>query len=202
MFFQSCRDLSLAQLTRRAVVQYRSACRLHFDGYIWWVWIPHHRNLFAIWSRYGNFVLQGRFTPTCNSNSIPLTHYSQGIMAFSIFWNATVCFSKLSVLLMYTALIPIQSMIRWAQGIGFFIIVWNIANILAAFLICRPLARNWDLTIPGRCGSQPKFFFSMGIVNIVTDIALLVLPMPYLYQLRMSTQKKLIASGLLSVGIM
>lgn len=123
-------------------------------------------------------------------------------MAFAMLWNATVCFSKLSVLLMYTALIPIPSMIRWAQGIGLFIILWNISNILAAFLICRPLARNWDVTVPGICGSQPRFYFSMGMVNIVTDIALIVLPMPYLYALQMSMRKKLMASGMLSVGIM
>ncbi|KAE9994256.1 hypothetical protein EG327_000101 [Venturia inaequalis] len=125
-----------------------------------------------------------------------------GIMGFAMLWNATICFSKLSVLLMYTALIPIQSMIRWAQGIGLLIILWNISNILAAFLICRPLARNWDLTVPGTCGSQPSFYFAMGMVNIVTDIALIVLPMPYLYNLHMSMQKKLMAAGMFSVGIM
>ncbi|TID21244.1 P-loop containing nucleoside triphosphate hydrolase protein [Venturia nashicola] len=125
-----------------------------------------------------------------------------GIMGFAMLWNATVCCSKLSVLLMYTALIPMQSMIRWAQGIGLLIILWNISNILAAFLICRPLARNWDLTVPGTCGSQPRFYFSMGMVNIVTDIALIVLPIPYLYGLQMSMQKKLIATGMFSVGIM
>ncbi|KAE9972923.1 hypothetical protein EG328_004691 [Venturia inaequalis] len=125
-----------------------------------------------------------------------------GIMGFAMLWNATICFSKLSVLLMYTALIPIQSMIRWAQGIGLLIVLWNISNILAAFLICRPLARNWDLTVPGTCGSQPSFYFAMGMVNIVTDIALIVLPMPYLYNLHMSMQKKLMASGMFSVGIM
>jgi hypothetical protein len=123
-------------------------------------------------------------------------------MAFAMIWNATVCFSKLSVLLMYTALIPVRSMILWARVIGAFTIVWNVSNILASFLICRPLARNWDLTIPGTCGSQPGFYFAMGIINIVSDIALIVLPMPYLYRLRMSIRKKILAMSMLSVGIM
>jgi hypothetical protein len=123
-------------------------------------------------------------------------------MAFAMIWNATVCFSKLSVLLMYTALIPVRSMILWACGIGAFTVAWNLSNIFASFLICRPLARNWDLTIPGTCGSLSRFYFSMGIINIITDVALLVLPMPYMYQLRMSVRKKVLATTMLSVGIM
>ena len=122
-------------------------------------------------------------------------------MAFSMLWNATVCFSKLSVLLMYSALIPTPTMMRMSIAFGAFIVVWCSANIMAAFLICRPLARNWDFTVPGTCGSQPDFYFTMGIVNLITDAVLIGMPMPYLYKLVMPMRKKLLAMGLLSIGI-
>ncbi|KAF2111379.1 hypothetical protein BDV96DRAFT_614721 [Lophiotrema nucula] len=129
------------------------------------------------------------------------TFFFKGIMTFAILWNVTVCFSKLSVLLMYHSLIPMKSLLRWAQGIGMFVILWNICNIIAGFLICRPLARNWDFAIPGTCGSQPNFYFSMGIVNIITDIFILGLPLPYLYRLKMAMKKRLLAMGLLTIGV-
>lgn len=129
------------------------------------------------------------------------TFFFKGIMSFALLWNVTVCFSKLSVLLMYTSLIPVPSMIKWAKGIGALIIAWNVGNIIAGFLICRPLARNWDFLIPGTCGSQPNFYFAMGMVNLITDLMLIVLPMPYLYNLRMAMRKKIIAGGMLSIGI-
>jgi len=116
-------------------------------------------------------------------------------------WNGTVCFSKMSVLLMYTALIPTSSMRKWTRGLGILIIAWNMADIIAAFLICRPFARNWDFALPGNCGSRPAFYFAMGITNLVMDAVMIVLPMPYLYRLRMAWRKKLIAMALLSVGI-
>lgn len=122
-------------------------------------------------------------------------------MTFSMLWNATVCFSKLSVLLMYSALIPTPTMIRMSVAFGAFIVVWCFANIMAAFLICRPLARNWDFTVPGTCGSQPDFYFTMGIINLITDALLIGMPMPYLYKLAMPMRKKLLAMGLLSIGI-
>jgi hypothetical protein len=122
-------------------------------------------------------------------------------MSFALLWNVVVCFSKLSVLLMYTALIPTPSLIKWARGLGLLVIIWNVSNIIAGLLICRPIQRNWNFTIPGSCGSQPDYYFSMGIVNLVTDAAIIILPMPYLYKLQLSLYKKLLAMGLLSIGI-
>ncbi|CAO2648769.1 Nn.00g097180.m01.CDS01 [Neocucurbitaria sp. VM-36] len=122
-------------------------------------------------------------------------------VSFALLWNITVCFSKLSVLLMYTALIPTPSMIKWARSIGTLIVAWNVADIIAGFLICRPIAKNWDFTIAETCGSQPKFYFAMGMVNLITDAVVIVLMMSYLYRLRLAMRKKLLAMGLLSIGI-
>jgi hypothetical protein len=122
-------------------------------------------------------------------------------MSFAILWNATVCFSKLSVLLMYTAIMPTPSMIRSAWTIGGLIVCWNLGDILAGFLICRPLARNWDFTLEGTCGSQPSFYFAMGIINLVYDAVMIALPIPHLLRLEMATKKKILAIALFSVGI-
>lgn len=123
-------------------------------------------------------------------------------MSFALLWNATVCFSKLSVLLMYTTLIPHLSLALWARAIGAFIVMWNTGNIVGGFLVCRPLAKNWNFSLPGTCGSQPNYYFSMGIINIITDIFLIALPMPYLYRLRLELRKKILAMALLSIGVM
>ncbi|RYN15881.1 hypothetical protein AA0119_g12802 [Alternaria tenuissima] len=40
----------------------------------------------------------------------------------------------------------------------------------------------------------------MGLVNLITDAVIIVLPMPYLYNLRMAWRKKLAAMALLSIG--
>ncbi|EMD94917.1 hypothetical protein COCC4DRAFT_147322 [Bipolaris maydis ATCC 48331] len=130
-----------------------------------------------------------------------VTYFFKGLMTFTMLWNATVCFSKLSVLLMYSALIPTPTMIRMSVAFGAFIVVWCLADIMTAFLICRPLARNWDITVPGTCGSRPDFYFAMGVINLVTDALLIGMPMPYLYKLAMPMRKKLLAMGLLSIGI-
>jgi len=122
-------------------------------------------------------------------------------MSFAILWNATVCFSKLSVLLMYTALIPIVSMVHWARILGVAIIAWSVADVVAALAICRPLAKNWNFALPGTCGGQPDFYFAMGVINLIADAVMILLPMPYLYKLRMAWRRKLAAMALLSIGV-
>jgi hypothetical protein len=125
----------------------------------------------------------------------------KAIFSFSFLWNATVFFSKISVLPMYVAIIPIPSMIKWAKALGSLILLWNTSNIIAGFLICRPLSKNWNFAVPGTCGSKPGFYFAMGIINLITDGAIIVLPMPYLYRLQLATGRKVLAMALLGIGI-
>lgn len=149
--------------------------------------------LLVVYGAFGFHVqeIYVRFSP---NNA---TFFFKGIMAFAILWNVIVCFSKLSILFMYTTVFVQNSLLRWTQCIGGVVIAWNIANIITALLICRPLARNWDLTVPGSCGSQPNFYFSMGAINIITDVAILALPLPYLFSLQMPWKRKILAAGML-----
>jgi hypothetical protein len=41
----------------------------------------------------------------------------------------------------------------------------------------------------------------MGIVNLITDGAIIVLPMPYLYRLQLAADRKVLAMALLGIGI-
>jgi uncharacterized membrane protein len=92
-------------------------------------------------------------------------------------------------------------MLQWARILGVLIILWNVADTIAALSICRPLAKNWNFALLGTCGSQPAFYFSMGVVNLITDAVIIILPMSYLYRLRLAWRKRLAAMALLSIGV-
>lgn len=80
---------------------------------------------------------------------------------------------------------------------------WLSFNIALAFQ-CRPVKFNWDKSIPGTCFDTALFAQSSSIPNIVTDLAILVLPIRTVMALRISLGRKI---GLLfifltgSVGI-
>jgi hypothetical protein len=128
--------------------------------------------------------------------------FLKGILAFPIIWNFTICFSKLSVLLMYTSVIPVREMVTACRVVGLLIILWNAGGVLGALLLCRPLALNWDKTLPGTCGDNRRYYIWLGGINVVVEAAILLLPLPFIYRLQMKTFKKLVVIGLFSVGWM
>jgi hypothetical protein len=89
---------------------------------------------------------------------------------------------------------------RIAIGCMAVIVMWAIATILAGFLICRPFALNWDQTLEGSCGNQVASFQGTGVINLFTDVVVLLLPMPFLYRLNMALYKRLVLIGVFSVG--
>ncbi|KAI4689625.1 uncharacterized protein J4E88_002980 [Alternaria novae-zelandiae] len=82
------------------------------------------------------------------------------------------------------------------------IVAWTIATILAGCLICRPFAYNWDKAIPGgSCGDQVTSFTITGVINLVTDVMVLLLPMRPLYRLQMATYKRVTLVAVFGLGI-
>lgn len=81
------------------------------------------------------------------------------------------------------------------------VLSFGIALIFQAFLLCRPFAKNWDLLLPGTCGSVKESFFSDGIINIVIDLAMIILPIPMVWQLQMSQKRKIALTVVFALGI-
>ncbi len=72
--------------------------------------------------------------------------------------------------------------------------------LLEAFLLCRPFAYNWDKTIDGECADTTKAFLSAGIINLLLDVCIVVMPMPLLWKLKMPIANKIGISAMFSLG--
>ena len=82
------------------------------------------------------------------------------------------------------------------------VLSFDIGLILQAFLICRPFAKYWDSLLPGTCGSPKASFLADGIINLVIDLPIIILPMPMVWQLQMSQQRKLALTVVFALGIL
>ena len=72
-----------------------------------------------------------------------------------------------------------------------------------AFFMCQPFAFNWDQTIPGgHCGNQVLSYKYTGAINLITDVVVLVLPMPYLYSLQLAVYKKVVLMVTFAIGFL
>ncbi len=100
---------------------------------------------------------------------------------------------KLSVIDLYVKLFGTT---KWARLASYCLMAAVLAYcsmvILISFFDCRPLAYNWDVTIPeGKCGDRTSAYLVSGLLNLTLDILVLLLPLPTLWNLHMALAKRI-----------
>lgn len=79
------------------------------------------------------------------------------------------------------------------------LIAYTPVQILKIF-ICWPIASYWDRSVQGRCLDQPKIFLTDTAFAVVTDLIILMIPVPILWNIRMPLRKKLKILIMLGAG--
>lgn len=67
---------------------------------------------------------------------------------------------------------------------------WYIAAIICTILQCNPVAGVWDVALNAVCFDKQHLYWGAGISNMFLDIIILCLPMPVIWSLQLSKQKK------------
>lgn len=66
------------------------------------------------------------------------------------------------------------------------VIGYSIAIPFALVFGCNPIAKTWDASITeGTCISSPGLYIATAVTNIITDLALILLPIPLVLGLQM-----------------
>lgn len=95
-----------------------------------------------------------------------------------------------------------NSFIIAAKVLGVVVLLHGLSTILSAFLMCRPFASQWDSTIEGHCGNMILSYWFTGVINVVTDVSILILPIPHIYKLQLELYKRLALIAIFSVGVL
>ncbi|CZR70297.1 uncharacterized protein PAC_20199 [Phialocephala subalpina] len=78
---------------------------------------------------------------------------------------------------------------------------WAVMTCLIGLLICQPIAMNWDPTIPGgHCGKENIAFAIVGVVDLATDLAILILPLPEIKGLQIPLANKIALLCIFGLG--
>ncbi|KAI4275875.1 MAG: hypothetical protein LQ337_002880 [Flavoplaca oasis] len=122
--------------------------------------------------------------------------------ASTIFFHVSVATIKLSILFFYNQVFPIRKVMISCLVLGIFTVVWLISAIVANFFACRPLAYWWDKSIPGgHClDTDITVFYVSSAPDIITNLAVLILPIPILWKLQMPTRRKVAVTIIFVLG--
>ncbi|QSZ36825.1 hypothetical protein DSL72_006708 [Monilinia vaccinii-corymbosi] len=149
-------------------------------------------------SRWG-LSLPVELRPAKNLNRFTLLNfvgrpfYVVGILAFKV----SLCFSYLRILSMGQ---PKYRLLVWI--VMAVCILGHVVGSLLLIFSCNPVARSWQpATTPGKCIPIGPLLYGLAIMSIAFDVAVFILPMPFLYSLRMDARKKIGVIAAFALGL-
>lgn len=134
---------------------------------------------------------------TCNS------FCSQGLLFDGPGFHLSIALIQLSFLFLYKRIFTTQR--TWFKytiyALGVFSIIQNLAIIITVMFYCVPFNYSWNKSIKGGHCYEFSVVYLIGLLlNLVTDIAILVVPIPIIWGLQMSPKSKKAITGMFLLG--
>ena len=127
---------------------------------------------------------------------------SKSLWASIPLYNASLRCTKFSILFQYLRIFPGQ----WFRVVCYIVMVivasYSTWAVVSGYVNCVPVAKFWDRKLPGNCLSFKAVWLFNASMNIATDVALLILPMPLLSQLQVPRTQKVALMAVFTIGIL
>ncbi|KAF7155718.1 hypothetical protein CNMCM6106_006000 [Aspergillus hiratsukae] len=107
------------------------------------------------------------------------------------FYNMSLKLTKASIVYLYLRLFPTAKFVLAARIILGIIVLYGLWTVISAVLNCLPVNSFWDISVQGRCIPKGFLWFFNAAMNILTDLCVLVLPIPVLSRLRLPRRQKI-----------
>ena len=130
--------------------------------------------------------------------------FLKALFTTEVCYTGTIVFAKLSILAFYWRLFSRNNFVRYAvMVITAIVAMWGIAVFLIVVTQCRPIQGFWDKSLTTAVCSVDsyRFFYGNSTPNIITDILLILTPLPAIWALRLELRQKISLSGIFLLGI-
>lgn len=115
-------------------------------------------------------------------------------------YKVTICLNKVATILLYLRIFVTQRFQIAAYTVMGIVIAWSIGAATATILQCVPIAGSWDKNVDATCIDTDRFWIAYAVLNILTDIMVLALPIVPIMALQLSMRNKLMICALFLMG--
>ncbi|PCG89955.1 Hypothetical protein PENO1_101720 [Penicillium occitanis (nom. inval.)] len=122
-----------------------------------------------------------------------LTSLSKLNFVVEILYPGSIAMAKLSMVVLFSRTLAVDrgsKIFLW--GLGVWIFFWAVGTYLDVFLECRPLHSIWT----AECAPSFATSLSTGVLNVLSDFAILAYPQPILWNLQMPMRRRI---GLITI---
>lgn len=130
--------------------------------------------------------------------------YSRLILAAPLTYAICMACAKAALCLFYGRLSP-GVVFQIAVKATLILSVGAYLGIFFSLLFaCRPIAASWDplLAPTAQCANRAAIYIATALIGIITDVMLLVLPLPTIWRLQMPVKQKIGLTGMFAIGSM
>ncbi|CAD6580725.1 MAG: hypothetical protein ASARMPREDX12_000255 [Alectoria sarmentosa] len=124
----------------------------------------------------------------------------------AILYYPILFFVKLSILLQYLRIFVPNKKGNMSTFVATQVCIWScfatyLVATISAIAQCTPREKIWNpLMTTGHCIDTSAEYVSIAIFNVITDFAILILPMPSLWKLQMPMKKKILTTAIFATG--
>ncbi|KAI1074921.1 hypothetical protein F5B20DRAFT_585754 [Whalleya microplaca] len=189
--------LALVSVVLRLVARWEKRQELWWDDYM------------ICWSMVWNLVVVGfiagmiQYGMGIHVEHVPMDHVimeAKFLLVAEILYVFNLVWTKLAILLMFYRIFRFSYFKKAAYIIGTFIIAWVICITFLFIFICVPVQKLWYQDLPGRCINQVGTWIANAASTILSDVAILVLPLPRIWQLQLRKADKIALSVAFGLG--
>ncbi|OCF44340.1 hypothetical protein I317_01785 [Kwoniella heveanensis CBS 569] len=121
--------------------------------------------------------------------------------AFTVFYNPAIMTIKVAILILYIRMSTAHRFLRIASIATMVVVL--LTGIICTFICifrCHPVSAGWSARDNSQCIDIISLYLSTAPINILTDLAILLLPLPILTSLRMEYRQKVVLVTTFIVG--
>ena len=107
---------------------------------------------------------------------------------------------KTSLLLFYVRLFPDRRMRMVAYVTGAMELSFGISTTIVDIVTCIPVRFFWDPTVNGHCVDTHTFYIVDSAMQLITDVVVLLIPLPVVWSLQIGTPRKIGLSVIFLLG--
>jgi hypothetical protein len=85
-------------------------------------------------------------------------------------------------------------------AVGTLSVMWLLIMVFSVTFECKPIQANFDASVPGKCLNNQSGFLISELLNMLLDIALLIIPIPTLWGLRIALRERVALIGIFMTG--
>ncbi|KAL6862266.1 hypothetical protein J3F83DRAFT_745619 [Trichoderma novae-zelandiae] len=118
-----------------------------------------------------------------------------------ILYKVTTCLTKMSLGMLYLRIFPDRKFRIAVISVMAITTAYTLAAVLMTIFACKPIEKSWRKTLPGVCVNSISIWYSTSVLNIVTDVLIIGLPLNEIRRLQLRLARKLLLCALFSLGV-